>query len=343
MEKGKKLSKKTQMIITWWVLIGTALLVGLMGLTGKTSKNTTRNDFQEITIIYDRVVKQSGEDPMYTIYSKNDGKTFLIDNIVSRFFDKSKFDAFVSSGDMITLRVLRTDYANETTRIKTFGVQKGDTVFMDFEKAFKKNYNNDILGYYMFMGLLPLSGVLAIAFVIWLILYNKGIIGKRITADERLAASGDNNIKIIKFPVSIGTTVIYIFVFLCGIALPFFFINNLNENNHSAFIGIIVFSGALTVFNIISFVVRFLRKLIIDKEKRTLTYVSFSKKTFGVDEILTMKNEVKENSEGENKYYLIIDTRFKQIKVITQSDEQSILLRDEILSLKTPMEIEPTN
>ena len=330
----KKLNKKTHMIITWWIFIGTALFVGLLGLTNLDSKNNTKEDYQEIVITYERINKVSDEDPMYTIFSKDDEKSFLINNIVSHYFDKTKFDAQVDSGDTIILTVLKSDYANNTTRIKTLGVKSSDVIFMNFERAFAKDNNNGQIGYIMFLVLLPLSGVLVTAFVTWLMLYNKGIIGKKLTADERLAAKYETNMKIIKFPVSVSTIIIYIFVLLCGIALPLFFIENLNSDNLSIFIGVAVFCGVLTIFNTTSFIMRFLRKLIIDKEKRILTYFSFFKRKFEVDEILTMNNVVKENSEGENKYYLAIDTRFKQIKVLTQSDEQSILLRNEILSLR---------
>lgn len=172
-----KLSKKTKTIITWWVFIEIILLVGIIGLSTMGTKSLTRNDYKEIEIIYGHITTTSGEDPMYTIFPKNDEKGFLIDNIVSSTLDKTQFNEQVSSSDIIILTVLKSDYESKITRIETLGVRNGNTVFMDFDRAFNKRISNGLWGHYMALILLPLAGILAVVFLIWLLLYNKGIIG----------------------------------------------------------------------------------------------------------------------------------------------------------------------
>ena len=328
-----ELSDMQKNTLGWLITAGMFLVLGLTFLFMTGFKNLTENDFKEVEIVYGRIQKTTGEDPMYIIFSKSDEKSFLIGNIVAPLFSKSSFDTQVSSGNTITLTVLKSDYESKTTRITTLGVKKGNAVFLDFTKAFDTNKNNDKLGHYTSIAFLAIAGVLAIAVVIWRFVF-KGKESKTLTGKNLSIKTEDSKITI-HFPVGIGTIIIYIFIFLSIVGLPLFFIGKIQNIDIAIVAGILVY-GILVIFNVVSFVMHFLRKLTIDKEQRTCTYFSYFKKTFGIDEILTLDTDTVDNSESFTNYYLIIGTISQTIKIKTQSNEQSLKLREEILALRSP-------
>jgi hypothetical protein len=300
--------------------------------------STTKDDYKKIEIIYERinVVSDSeGGAPAYIIFSKDDGKSFRVLSSVSRYFDESLFYSQIKQGDMLTLTVLKSHYENRTTRIKTLSIAKEDVIFLDFDSAFNRYNRNAFMTSILHLIAFPLSGTLTIAFIVWLLIYNKvynkGKTGKA-TEDRLSFKLEEGHLKTIKLPVPIATIFIYISMFLAGIALPLFFLYSF-----TAFIAMVILCGLITIFNAITFILFFLRKLIINKENKTITYFSFFKRTFKVDQITKVYTIIDDSSEGVNGYYLTLKTASKTIEIRTQSDEQSQLLLQEILALKEPV------
>ena len=142
----------------------------------------------------------------------------------------------------------------------------------------------------------------------------------------------ENNKVIIKFPIGIGGLICYILLFVglvvVAVVLHTYYKELIDRVGNVLLIAIYIFVALGLIMNIIRF---FVRKVIIDKENKSITYVSLYKKSFDVQQITKMECK---KSYGETDYfYLVIWLNNKKIKIRTESEEQSQALKDVINSL----------
>ena len=146
----------------------------------------------------------------------------------------------------------------------------------------------------------------------------------------------ENEKIIIKFPFGIGMLICYIVVFICIIVAAIWVSRHFREilDRANTFQIILLILACILIFlgNIVGFIMLFIRKVIIDKEKKQITYISFYKKSFDIQSITKMECKIK-YGDGSTAYFLLIWHNDKKIKIETQSDEQSQSLKDIINSL----------
>jgi len=148
---------------------------------------------------------------------------------------------------------------------------------------------------------------------------------------KSLSIQNDGERMIIKFPARVET---YMFSFLIALGFPILpiLLPDFFGNSRIGTIGII-FYVLVVVFNVYYFVRLFTRKVIIDKRERTIIYNSLLREVFNIDEIEKMENKNHDGGEGGTTYSLVVHIRNKKIGIETQSDDQSLLLKEEILLL----------
>lgn len=157
----------------------------------------------------------------------------------------------------------------------------------------------------------------------------RDMMNKKISKNHKiLSIKNDGNKIRIKFPVKIYIYILFSFVLLVAIISAIFFKDFFSVPEFA------VFWLILLILNALNFTIRFFRVLVIDKDKKIITYFSILKKTFRIDDILTLNTNVDPDPEGLTRFYLIISVRKKNIKVETQSEEQSQMLLKEISSFK---------
>jgi len=134
----------------------------------------------------------------------------------------------------------------------------------------------------------------------------------------------DNKI-IIKFPAGIPA--------ILSPVVFFFFIVFAEWRPHTedASAWAVIFSYTCLVFFVLSYIMLFMRKIIIDKDKKTITYFSYFYQTYNFSDVIYMRSEFDRIDNSE--YFLLIELRQKAIRVKTRSYEQSEMLRMEILSI----------
>jgi len=133
------------------------------------------------------------------------------------------------------------------------------------------------------------------------------------------------NLVIIKFPVTV-LQVLFPLFFSVFFVLP---ATRYSSGNASAFDTI--FAAACFSFIVLNYLMLFMRKLTIDKDKETVTYYSFYSRTFAFHEIEYLKSEVVADSES-TYYYLEIKLHNKKINVKTRSEKQSEMLRTHLVA-----------
>ena len=186
MEKDEKTQSKNtrkETIAIWWACIGVLLLFSFVPLVLVPNfQNLTEDDFTEIEITFDRFKlrsssAESGGGGIPTIYPKlkdNNEQCFVI--LTEKFFNQSEFQEYVSLGDTIMLMVITYQYEKRLSEVVTFGVRKGNMVFMDFSEALNYRVKNDKLLFTACVtGFPSLAGGLAIGFFIWFFTRNIGI------------------------------------------------------------------------------------------------------------------------------------------------------------------------
>ena len=146
---------------------------------------------------------------------------------------------------------------------------------------------------------------------------------------KTLSVQNDGERLIIKFPVRTFT---FVFSLLVVLALPIIpILLPLDFLGDSLVIGIIYYICVI-IFNVYYFIQLFTRKLVINKSERTITYNSFLKRVFNIDEIDKMENKSHFSGEGGTSYSLAVYIHNRRIKIETESNEQSLALKEEISS-----------
>jgi len=146
---------------------------------------------------------------------------------------------------------------------------------------------------------------------------------------KTLSVQNDGERLIIKFPVRTFT---FVFSLLVVLALPIIpILLPLDFLGDSLVIGIIYYICVI-IFNVYYFIQLFTRKLVINKNERTITYNSFLKRVFNIDEIDKMENKSHFSGEGGTSYSLAVYIHNRRIKIETESNEQSLALKEEISS-----------
>jgi len=158
--------------------------------------------------------------------------------------------------------------------------------------------------------------------------------------DKRKVLKIENNDKeiVIRFPMQTATIVILILTFIVAtaifIAVPIF--SEYGKNNAGLWWGAYAIIIVLMAGN---FALWFLRKLVINKEKRKIIYFSIFKQTFNIDEITDLE-VLRGISLGDDSYsapyFLIVKLCKKKIEIPSQTEEQCQMLKKEIEALFPP-------
>ena len=134
-----------------------------------------------------------------------------------------------------------------------------------------------------------------------------------------------DNKMIIRFPpklLTIASHVAFFFMVLIG---------GLYSEGSSAW-GII-FSCVCFAVIVSSMTMSYLRQLIIDKDRETISYFSYFYRTFNFSDIIALRSAVDVSTDRGERYFLVIKLKNRTINVETQSKEQSNMLRGEIAEL----------
>ena len=133
------------------------------------------------------------------------------------------------------------------------------------------------------------------------------------------------NLVIIRFPVTVFQALFPLFFSV------FFILPAVRYSSGSASAVDAIITAACLSIILLNYLMLFMRKLIIDKEKETVTYYSYYSRTFAFREIVFLKSEVVSDDESTS-YHLAITLHGKTIKVKTQSEKQSEMLRTELVA-----------
>jgi len=160
-----------------WISFGFAIfafVAGIVFLLTSNYKNLTEKDVIEIQISFDRIRQNNAGDGdyRYIIYTTDDSRTYIVNNVVNRYFDYARFNTNVKRGDILTMKVYKTRYENNRNPITVFSVQKGTQTYLEFSQAFDKLKNNSKFTFIAGAILTPVS-VSAITIVTVLLLIQK--------------------------------------------------------------------------------------------------------------------------------------------------------------------------
>jgi len=333
MNKAVNLSDQQKKILGYGVVLFIFLIMGVPLLFGGGNKNITENDVAEVQITFSSIkeINAGDGDYRYTLHSADDDRIYNISNVLQRDFRKNDFMSYVREGDALVLKVLKKEYESKKNPVTVLGITGGGRVFMDYEAAFdryRSNYKGTVGIGIAFISI-GIAGAVYLSFYI-----KKAGDPKRKSRDDFLSMYSDGDKLIIKFPPRLDVLIFISLVCIATVILPFFIregINRLLEDSNTFRKALIICTYIYLIINNTGlFLLLFLRKLTIDREKGIISYFSFYKRTFRIEEISGMSNRKVEDAEGLATYWLEIRTSKKIIKVKTQSDAQSLALEYEI-------------
>ena len=141
-----------------------------------------------------------------------------------------------------------------------------------------------------------------------------------------LNVKNKGNLVVIRFPI----TALHALFPLLSVVFVILPATRYSSGNASAFDNIV--AAAVFSYMLLSYLMLFMRKLTIDKDKETVTYYSLYSRTFAFHEIVSLKCETISDDESIS-HHLLIKLHNKTIKVRTRSDKQSELLQTELVAL----------
>jgi len=153
-------------------------------------------------------------------------------------------------------------------------------------------------------------------------------------SNKPLKIEDDGSKITIRFPVHWGMFAVAVVPLVLLIAFSFGFREIIRQEGW--FFPVFMLAGLVLLLGFLVVTI-FFRKLVICKETRQITYYSLVKKTFCIDRITAMEPRVCSDCDGD-AYYLVIWLGNKRMRVQTQSEAQSVLLRDELISLMSETE-----
>jgi len=130
---------------------------------------------------------------------------------------------------------------------------------------------------------------------------------------------------IIRFPLKPLT--IFSHVFFCFLLFCF------GIYSKNASVWVIIFSFTCFSFFVSNMIMLYLRKLVIDRDQKTVSYFSYFYRTFEFSDIIFLESKVDIGMDEPDRYFLLFKLKNKVIRVETQSEEQSETLRGEIVAL----------